>query len=377
MSDLFGTPIGEIARGTENRNAMLGGLQAQKLMGEIAAQPAEAEYKQSLGRLHAAEAADKEATAAAQQQLLGLQKAWLTAEDGARQTLVQAARAGGTEATVADLKGGSAQAALRPVSQAESLRKFAEFAEAKGMPPLALAGLHKQIADIEQSEAQAAFRNAQAGDYADKQKKTAREQVGGLAAAAAADPKSYAAILMNPQTRALLPKQLTGSYATDAPVLRAIAQASMTANEQEDNARLAREAASKAAARGSANSARAANVKLSEVKLKTAEEVLANLKKYGGPTAEATLDLKRSTSEARRAVALAKEIKAFPPMPLDHTTVEVGGHYTANGKRWSVIGRDAAGKPILLPFEEGRASALKAAQAIINTPADADLDEED
>jgi len=378
MSDLFGTPLGEIARSESNRAGMLGGLQAQELMGKIAAQPAELQYKRSLGRLHEAEAQGKEAESAAQQQMLNLQLEWSKGETAARAALVAGAESQGQVATVADLKGGSAQAALRPVSQADSLRRFAEFAEKRGVPPLALAKLHKDIADIAQSEAIGAYRTAQAGDIEDKATRAKRQELGGIAAAAAQDPRTYAAIMMDPQARKMLPPQLTGNYTTDAPVLRAIAQSSLDADKQADNARAEQDVASKIARRKSASAASGANVKLTQARLGIAQEVLTNLKKYGGPTAAAALDATRTTSEARQAAAAAAEAKNFPAMPLSEKDILSGQTYTLNGKRYTAAGKNAEGKMTFIPFEEGHARALKAAKAeLAAATAAAELDDED
>jgi hypothetical protein len=377
-ADLFGAPLGIIAREEGNRAAMLGGLQAQKMLGEIAMQPAELQYKKSLGQLHEAEADERQANAAAQRQMLDLQREWSQKELDARSKLVEGAAAQGRTATVEDLKGGSAQEALRPTSQADSLRKFADYAEQRGVPSMALMKLRKEIADISQSEAVGAYRSAQAADIKDRRASTQRQQLGGLAQTAASDPKSYAAIMLNPATRKLLPRELTGSYAADAPVLRAIAQASMTADQQADNARAEREAASRAARRGAGMAQAGAAIALTKVKLETAKEVLTNLKKYGGDTAEATLDAKRSMSEARRAAVVAKEAKAFPPAPLDPKDVEVSKSYTApNGQRYTVVGRAADGMPLIRPFEAGRAAATKAARAVTNMAMETESDDEE
>jgi len=367
MSDLFGAPSGIIAAQEQDRAQTLAGIGAVKSLGEIAMQPVEMQYKSALSRLHVAEASQKEAAAAAQQQMLQLQADWSQSEAAARDKIIQGAAAQGRDATIADLRGGSAQAALAPQSQSDSLRRFVAYAEQRGMPPLALAAIHKEIADISEKEAIGAFRSAQAVEIQSKQMREQAKQVGGMAQAAASDPATYRAMMMDPQARKVLPPQLTGNYATDLPVLRYIAQASEDANTQQDNARADAEAKNKAARRGAGMAQAGATVALTKVKLETAQEVLANLKKYGGPTAEATLDAKRTTSEARRGAIDAREAKAFPPMLLDPKAVVVGHSYTApNGQRYTVVGRDAAGKPLLQPLATARASALKAAAASAN-----------
>ena len=377
MSELFGAPSGIIAAQEQDRASTLSGLKAVQTMGEIAMQPAEMQYKKSLGRLHEAEAQGKEAEAAAAQQMLDLQHEWSQRELAARGQLIDGTAAQGREATAADLKGGSAQAALAPTSQADSLRRFADYAEQRGVPPMALAKLHKEIADISEKEAIGGYRNAQAAEIQSKQAKEQRQQLGGMAEAAANDPRAYRAMMMDPQARKILPPQLTGDYATDRPVLQYIAKASMTANEQEDNARADLEAKNRAARRNVGMAQANSAVALNKVRLDTAKEVLENLKKYGGPTAQATLDAKRTTSEARRAKLDADEAKAFPPMPLDPKAVVVGQPYTApNGQKYTVVGRDAAGKPLLQPIAAAHAAALKAARDVANTAAELETADE-
>ena len=75
MSDgMFGAPTGISAAEDQIRQNMLGGLQAQKALGEIAMQPAEAQLKEAHARLYGAEAAKAEAAAREQEGMAALMK---------------------------------------------------------------------------------------------------------------------------------------------------------------------------------------------------------------------------------------------------------------------------------------------------------------
>ena len=242
---------------------------------------------------------------------------------------------------------------------------------------VSLAKFHKEIADIAQSEAVGAYRNAQAGDIADKAARAKRKEIGGIAAAAANDPRVYQAMLMDPQAKKLFPSELTGNYATDRPMLQYIAQASIDADNQADNARNDRDLVSKDTRRKAASAASSANSKLAGVRLDIAREVLADIKKYGGDKSAAAVDAKQTASDAKRVATAAAEAKNFPAMPLNEKDIELNKTYTLNGKRYTAAGKNADGKMTFIPFEEGHARALKAAKAAVNAAVDVEPDNED
>ena len=171
MADLFGAPVGIIASQENNRQAITSGLANIKTMGDIAQQPAELELKQAQARLFGAEASDKEAAAAASQEMLKLQKEF-----------VEGARANGKEATVDDLEPGTG----KPKSQASQLEAFANFADKKGLPPLALAKVREEIAKIYEHEAITDYRSQQARQIEEKRALEHMTRVSNVSAAAAA-----------------------------------------------------------------------------------------------------------------------------------------------------------------------------------------------
>ena len=376
MSDLFGAPSGIIAAQEQDRAQTLAGIGAVKSLGEIAMQPVEMQYKSALSRLHTAEASQKEAEAAAQQQLLDLQTDFAKNEVAARQQLIAGAASQGIEATVDHLQGGSAQAALQPHSAAERLEKLAAFGEQKGVPPLALAKVYNEISQIREREGQTAWRQQEAAKSVYEMGRETRIRVGGLAATAASSPQAYATIMMSPERKSL-PAELTGDYGTDVTALRTIAQSSLTAEQQAQNERAKTEANSRDALRKAriASAAAGAAVATERVKvLKTAHELA---EKYGGPAAEATIRLKNTRSEAQINAVVAAQNKAAPPISLDPLQNRIGDTRTLpDGRIVSIVGREPNGKPIMRLQSTERADALRKAVSAATVPAEPETADE-
>ena len=364
MADLFGAPQGIIASNELANANILSGLKAQEMMGAIAMQPTELSLKQSQARLYGAEAAQKEI---ANEQATGLLKldAAFNAEWDARKKLSDAAAGAGQVATVADLTEGSAVKTLSPTSLFDKSIARLNWLEKNRAPEQIISGERDKIATGLEHEAIAAYRTGQASKEAADTASKKRITVGGIAAAAAANPDNYAAIMMS-SDRALLPKELTGNYATDAPILDAIARASVTAEQQfKLNQKIEEDKV--AATRVTAVTARNnASARLAGLKADTQEVILANLKKYGGANAEATVEQKRTATAAKKAAADAKENAAFPSLPLDPKLHIPGQVYTAaDGRR--VIAEGVKGQPLryrVVPSPTA-AAVQKAAEASV------------
>lgn len=354
MAELYGAPVGILAAEANSRANILSNLNAQKTFGEIAMQPAKLEQEiaqTEMFRAHAglyrSQSATMETARTAEAEMLQLQQRFLQKErdkeELARGELIAATEAQGRTATINDLPfGGSAQG-----KKPTSLERFAAFAEANGAPPLVLASVFKDISKVAEQTAVGDYRAAQARKTDEDAQQARFKQLGGIALAAADNPRSYASIMMDSAARKLLPKELSGNYQTDAPVLRAIAQSSMTANEQIDNKRLQAEADSKALRRTAGIAASNANVAASKVNVDLATERLAQLKKNGGDLSEATIEAKRAVTDAREAKTRADAAKASPAMPLNPKDVQVGKSYTgAGGVVYDIVGKDASGNPI-------------------------------
>jgi hypothetical protein len=344
MADLFGAPLGIMAKEESNRATLKSGLEAVKTMGEIAAQPVEMAYKQSLTRTHtaAADAAELAATQARQMQTMQLD--WLARrqETQARQQMSEAAAGQGKIATVADLPPGKS---VVQASQADDLEAFANFASGT-MPPMELAKLRTEIAGIKQKEAAAFSSGASASLNQHKQQVAQFEVVGNVAGAAAANESNYRAIMMSPQ-RQLLPRELTGNWRTDAPVLRAIEMASQDSIKRANLARELADSESKRRLDGARVSESKARVTTLELTQKTLKRDYEQATKSGGKYSQEALDLKKAQTENAKSLTEARNAKMFPPMPLDPELIEVGKTYTgAGGVKYDITGLDAKGNPI-------------------------------
>jgi hypothetical protein len=263
-------------------------------------------------------------------------------EEDARKQLSDAAAGQGRLATVADLpEGGS----IVKASQADELEKFANFAS-KTMPPMALAKLRGDIATIKQREAAGASSNATAGLQQYKTQVAQFETLGNLAGAMSSSEASYRAGMMGPQ-RALLPKELTGNYRTDAPMLRMIEQASQDSIKR---AKLNLDTLDSESKRrlDQSNQGRIAetitNLKLRGEQLKQ-DKTMAT--KSGGKYSPEAIELRRAQIANQKSLLEARNQRTAPPMPLDPSLIEVGKTYTgAGGVKYDIVGLDAKGKPI-------------------------------
>lgn len=327
MADLFGAPIGILASDENIRQNALAGLQAQKLFGEIAQQPAELELKQAHARLFGAEASVKEQAARDAAELNRV-----AAEVQARRSLSGQAAAQGRLATIADLpRNGSALAQ----SQASPVEEFLAVARDRGIPETRLVPLAKEASLIRQQEAATA--NSQA-EQAVRQIKAQRERfglIGQLAGAAATSPIAWADAVMDPAKAALLPKELLGMpYEVAKDHLAGISQASIEADKRAEleMKRVQDEAHRKLwkAEEGKMG----AQIKVLGARADILKETLAAEKKAGGKFSAEYADIKRADAENKRSLLAARDAKAFPPAPLDPELRQPDKLYTnAKGQR--------------------------------------------
>jgi colicin import membrane protein len=371
MADLFGAPNGIIAQ----QEYQTQGLQAQKLMGDIAMQPTELGYKQAATRLANAEATDKESNAAAQRQLLELQQDWVSSQraEAERQQLVEGMKGAGRDATVADL---GRDGRVKKVSQADDLEQFANFASGKGYPPTALAKIRGEIATIREHEAIAEYRSSQAESDRFKTQQARLDHLGGVAKAASAGPQQYAQALMDPETAALLPKGMhLLSYEQALPHLEHIYSAAQTTQQQlAAESKLTSEAAQAARAKAAAD-ASAAAADASRARAELTRTYRENIVKNGGERSTAAAEAKAATAEARKAATEARLRREFPPVPLDPTARTYGASYTAadGATRATWMKDPATGKGVWVPLNPTK--ALKQAAPMVNAePGGAELD---
>ena len=359
MADLFGAPVGIIASQENNRQAITSGLANIKTMGDIAQQPAELELKQAQARLFGAEASDKEAAAAASQEMLKLQKEF-----------VEGARANGKEATVDDLEPGTG----KPKSQASQLEAFADYASKKGLPPLALAKVREDIAKIYEHEAITAYRSQQALQTEEKRQLEHMQRVSNVAAAAAQSPQNYAYAMLNPETRKLLPPGLSGNYATDKPILDLVTSAGQDSIKAADLKRKQEDSVQARLRSKAAASASNAAASASQARADLTKQVKANIIKNGGEKSQEAKDAKTVATDAKRAAEQAKLRKEFPPLILDPEAREANKMYMlADGRiaRWEV--NPATGKMGLNVLDVAKGpSALTRSLITGNDPSDSD-----
>ena len=317
---------------------MKSGFDAQKDVAELAMMPAKYENEVAQARFNTARAAEAEQGAADAKALRQQEMEFI-----ARRQLSDAAKGAGQIATVADLpKGGSVVRA----SQAEDLEQMVASAS-KTLPPSVLAGIQSKIAEIRQKEAAAASSNASAGLNEYKTQVAQFEQLGNLAGAAALSESNYRAVMMSPE-RAMLPKELTGNYRTDAPMLRMIEQASQDSIKRAKLELDTKDSESKRRL-DQANQGRIAatidNLKVRGQQLKQDRDMAT---KSGGKYSPEAVELKKAQIANQKSLLEARNQKTFPPMPLDPGLIEVGKTYTGpNGVKYDVVGLDKNDEPLL------------------------------
>jgi len=346
---MYGATEGIQAQEESNRRSLAAGLSAQKTLGEIAAQPTDIAYKQALTRTHTATADEAESALAPAKASRDLQLKFLEQrqEDDARKKLTEAAAGQGKQATVADLPPGGS---IVRASQADDLEAFAEFAR-DTMPPMELANLRGEIAEIKRKEAAEVASRAAAGVNEHKQQVAQFQLIGNIAGAAGASEANYRAIMMSPQ-RQLLPRELTGNWRTDAPMLKAIEMASQDSIKRADLLRTQLDSESKRrldGARVSEATTRVENLKLTGKTLKRDYEQQT---KAGGKYSPEALELKKAQAANARSLTAARDAAAFPPAPLDPAAREFEKAYTArDGKTRATWQEDpATGKGVWVPL---------------------------
>lgn len=349
MADLFGAPLGIIAKEESNRATLDAGLRAIKAFNDIAAQPVDLAYKQALTRSADSEASTRETALAEAKKAQQLRLDFLSRqqETDARKKLSELAAAQGRIATVGDLPPGGK---ITQASQASELEQFLEFS--KGQLPLAEeVKLRKDVANIKQSEAAAASSSSAAGLNEHKQQVAQFQLVGNIAGAAATDPAAYRALMMSPQ-RQLLPKELTGDWRTDAPILRAIEMASQDSIKRAEEKRQLADSESRRrvdGARVAQAAAQIVNLQFTGKKLKRDFEQET---KQGGKYSPEAAALKKAQTANAISLKEARDALTYPLLSLSEADVTIGQVYrAANGKLVRAVGLREDGKPRLVAYD--------------------------
>lgn len=308
MADMFGAPIGIGAAEQDMRQVALGGLQAQKLLGEIAEQPDRARLVRAHAELYESQAA----------------KAREEANDARKLAeLSAAAAARGQIATVDDLN------PRVPRSGADYLEQLADLAVDRGVSPKTTADLYTKAAGIRQKEA--ATLSAQATQQVrqlDAGLKRA-ERLGALATMGLQGPQQYAQMRMLAAQEGLSVDHLPQDFNAARPLLQGVISSSMSAKDTIEAKRKEIHDAAQKARWNSSNARDSAAVKLAEKRGALIEERTKQIQKNGGSGSPEAKKAAEEMAATRRAIREAKVRKEFPPAPLDPSARQPGKTYTA------------------------------------------------
>lgn len=371
MSDLFGAPIGIAAAETDMRQNVLGALQAQKTLGEIGQQPADLELKQAHAKLFGAEAVQKDLANQMAANDLALSQKFQQQE---AQEKIATLAANGQIATINDV---GQMGKPAPNDPAARLTKYIKFLEDNGMSETRLLPLRKELADISEKGAIGNYRNSQAAEQQQKVVQARANRQGQMATAALNDPSVYPMLLQqalndpDPEIRAGAAKLPTTWGPTTARIMQAVRTQGMDTYKA---AEVAIQQAKLKSEQGLATAQTAnaqARTSLAQARTNLENEKLKLVQKYGGDTAEATLEQKRATTAAKKDLSAAKDSKDFPAMPLDPKSglFVVGGRFTdKQGRKLQMVGRDASGLPTFEPV--GKIEAKKILESPVAGPAE-------
>lgn len=308
MADMFGAPIGIGAAEQDMRQAALGGLQAQKLLGEIAEQPDRARLTRAHADLYSAQADKAREEASDARKLVELSAA---------------AAAQGRIATVDDLD------PKAPQSGADYLERLAGLAADKGVSPKTTADLYTKAAGIRQKEA--ATLSTQATEQVRKLDAGLKraERLGALATMALQGPEQYAQARMIAAQEGLPVDRLPQSLDAARPMLQGLITSSMSAKDTIEAQRKEIHDKAQKARWDSSNARDSAAVKLAEKRGMLIEERTKQIQKNGGSGSPEAKKAAEEMAATRRAIREAKVRKEFPPAPLDPSARQPGKTYTA------------------------------------------------
>lgn len=339
---MFGAPIGIGAAEQDMRQGALGGLQAQKLLGEIAEQPDHARLTRAHADLYSAQAAEHAATALDQQKLA---------------ELATTMAAQGRVATVDDLS------AKTPRSGADYLEQLAGLATDRGVSVKTTAGLYEKAAGLRQKDAaagaSAATETVRRLDAAQKR----ATRIGELASGALQGQAQYDQARMLAAQEGLPIDRLPQDLEAARPLLQGLITSSMTAK---DGIELKRKEAHDAAQEKLWKSTEAHNTattKTAEARTDLIRERTTQLQKNGGKGSPQEQAARAELTASRKALREARERKEFPALPLDPKSAAfvAGKTFTdRQGRRIAYVGRDTAGMPT---FELVPKSSTAAASA--------------
>lgn len=338
MADLFGAPAGIIAAEEMGQRSGINALNSLKLMGDIAAQPAEAEYKRGLGRLHNADAESKEQATADARRLAEIHAN--IAKESERQ-LAQT----GLPLTADEIDPETGK--RKQVSPAAKLFEYAEQMRKKGATPQDVLPLLDKAANIQSAVSTAAFREAQTVEREGAARKQRREELGAVANSLLSDPKIYAQMRLQGTGYPELDQNLPPVFNAEAKrVLEFLRDAAMTPDKAQ-GLKLNEARTNSQVAVGKAQQA-VAGARVDALKALTQKRKLDvdNYGKTGGKNSPEAIQARADETADKKRLRQAKIDKAFPKLFVDPKQREVGVTYQLpDGRfaRWEM--NPETGKP--------------------------------
>lgn len=324
---LFGTPLGFLAAEEQANRTSLTQVNMQKLLGEIAQQPAETELRRAQARNQTAEAQKLEAAQADAAEMAG----W---ESAARRAAGIVPATQGREATVEDVD------LFRPGSVANPLRKLHDFMVGSGAPTRFTLPLANKIADITEKESISAYRSGQAENEKLESEKRIAEMVGSQAQAAMSSPQGYAqmrmlATQMSGKLPPALKKIIDGlpqDWEAGKAVLAPIVERALQVKDARDLAIKEGAAATRDLLAATTQARNAASAELAKARLGLVNVQTKVLEKIGGEGTPSAVAASEASTEAKYQSILANQLKRAPMVPIDEkggfSKVTPGKEYT-------------------------------------------------
>jgi len=350
MADMFGAPLGIGAAERDQRDVVLGGLNAVKTMGEIEAQPVDLQMKRAHTRVYDATAAKMEQERATEEAFAAL------ARGGAGQ-----AGAGGPGLTQADQLSDLASKAIN----AGFVTKGTE-----------LAGKAAQIA--------ARYASAGASNAAEQVRlvnaaKGRISMMGGIANAAleANTQAGYDQARMQAIEAGIDPSSLPEDFAAAKPTLKLLVDQSVKAIEKLKLKEDQLNGISKRGLQGVQAKVAQKRGELIDARTDIARRDYDEQVKNGGRFSLGALEARDTRTKLNQQKLEMNDRKEFPPAPVNPAAREIGKRYTAaDGSKFLWTTDPATGKPVGQLLAVPKSTVPKAASAA-GDDLEFDDDEED
>lgn len=300
MSDLFGAPIGIDAYDQNQRQNVLGALNAGKILGEIEQQPAHKALLESQARLHGAEAGLKENELAQQTKLMSLM-------NGPQ----------GEQATNAD-----------PVTRMEQIggMMLGTGAFTKGSELL------NKASEIRSRMATAATAEIRQGLLEARTNRLRAESVGSLAGSATAD--TWATV--KPQLEEAVGHPLPDDFMQAQQFLPQLTQAGMTAAQQLAAKEKKLEATALQAHRAAQEREWSSRITRANASVRLIDERINRLKKDGGDISELRKERTLTERARREAIQGKANIQRQKDLaPVDPSLRQPGKAYQSPSGKWA------------------------------------------